>query len=134
MCADLRAFCKWMRLGKMSTLYPESLHVPKGARSREKTILQPEDLRKLFAIDTTLWRGVVVPDPYINAYRFSAVTGMRPGEMIGLHWRDVKGSVIQIHRAINPEGKVTRGKNDNALRAVQLTPTAEEDSWPRSIC
>lgn len=126
MCADLRAFCKWMRLGKMSTLYPESLHVPKGARSREKTILQPEDLRKLFAIDTTLWRGVVVPDPYINAYRFSAVTGMRPGEMIGLRWRDVKGSVIQIHRAINSRGEVTRGKNDNALRAVQLTPTAEE--------
>lgn len=50
MCADLRAFCKWMRLGKMSTLYPESLHVPKGARSREKTILQPVlyALRDLF--------------------------------------------------------------------------------------
>ncbi len=126
MCADLRAFCKWMRLSKMSTLYPESLHVPKGARAKEKSILQPEDLKKLFAIDTTLWRGAVVPDPYINAYRFSAVTGMRPGEMIGLRWKDVKGSVVQIHRAINSRGEETRGKNDNALRAVQLTPTAEE--------
>lgn len=126
MCADIRALCKWMRLQKLTTLFPESLHVPKGARSQEKEILQPDDLKKLFEVDTTLWRGKVVPDPYIYAYRFSAVTGMRPGEMIGLRWKDVKGSVIQIRRAINSRGEVTHGKNENACRAVQLTPLAEE--------
>lgn len=31
LCADLRAFCKWLRLGKLSTFHPEELHVPKGA-------------------------------------------------------------------------------------------------------
>lgn len=36
LCADLRAFCKWLRLGKLSTFHPEELHVPKGARSEEK--------------------------------------------------------------------------------------------------
>ncbi len=125
MCADLRAFCKWMRLMKLSTLLPESLHVPKGARAKEKEILQPEDLKKLFSIDTTLWRGKTVQDPWVNAYRFSVVTGLRPGELIGLRWSDVKGDVVQIRRAINSRGEVTRGKNDNALRAVQLTPTAQ---------
>ena len=47
MCTDLTMFCKWLRLSKMSTLRPEELHVPKGARSKEKEILQPEDLRTL---------------------------------------------------------------------------------------
>lgn len=41
MCTDLTMFCKWLRLSKMSTLRPEELHVPKGARSKEKEILQP---------------------------------------------------------------------------------------------
>ena len=54
MCTDLTMFCKWLRLSKMSTLRPEELHVPKGARSKEKEILQPEDLRTLFEVDTTI--------------------------------------------------------------------------------
>ena len=81
-----------LRLGKLSTFHPEELHVPKGARSEEKKILQPDALRVLFAVDTTLWRGKRVPDPYINAYRLSFVTGLRPGELIlcgGLTFRAI---------------------------------------------
>ena len=87
-------------------------------------ILQPESLRALFTIDTTLWRGKRVQDPYINAYRFSAVTGLRPGELIGLRWADVHGDQVCIRRAINVHGEETRGKNENALRAFTLTGTA----------
>ena len=124
LCCDLRNFCKWLRLSRLSTLFPESLHVPKAARSKEKKILQPESLRALFTIDTTLWRGKRVQDPYINAYRFSAVTGLRPGELIGLRWADVHGNQVCIRRAINVHGEETRGKNENALRAFTLTGTA----------
>lgn len=123
-CADLRAFCKWMRLSKMSTLRPEELHVPKGARSKEKEILQPDALRVLFSVSTTLYRGTWVNDPYINAYRFSAVTGLRPGELIGLRWKDVRGDTICIRRAVNVHGEITQGKNQNAVRAFALTKTA----------
>lgn len=91
MCTDLTMFCKWLRLSKMSTLRPEELHVPKGARSKEKEILQPEDLRTLFEVGTTIRDGKLIEDPYVNAYRFSVVTGLRPGELIGLSWKDVKG-------------------------------------------
>lgn len=125
-CADLRAFCKWIRLSKMSTLRPEELHVPKGARSKEKEILQPDALRVLFSVSTTLYRGVWVNDPYINAYRFSAVTGLRPGELIGLHWKDVRGDTVCIRRAVNIYGETTRGKNQNAVRAFALTKIATE--------
>lgn len=125
-CADLRAFCKWMRLSKMATLRPEALHVPKGARSKEKEILQPDAMRVLFSVSTTLYKGVWVTDPYINAYRFSAVTGLRPGELIGLRWQDVRGTTVCIRRAINVHGKTTQGKNQNAVRAFALTQIAAD--------
>ena len=124
LCCDLRNFCKWLRLNKVSTLFPESLHVPKAARSKEKEILQPKALRTLFIIDTTLWRGKRVPDPYVNAYRFSAVTGLRPGELIGLRWEDIQGGQVRVRRAINIHGEETQGKNENALRSFVLTGTA----------
>lgn len=126
LCADLRAFCKWLRLGKLSTFHPEELHVPKGARSEEKKILQPDALRVLFAVDSTLWRGKRVPDPYINAYRLSFVTGLRPGELIALRWADIQGDIVMIHGAINVHGEKTRGKNSNALRSFALTSQAKE--------
>lgn len=124
-CGDLRAFCKYLRLRKMSTFYPEALHVPKGARASEKKILQPDALRVLLAVDTTLYRRERVPDPYINAYRFSAVTGLRPGELLDLQWKNIKNGMVQVHGSINIFGEVTRGKNGNAIRAFALTPTAE---------
>lgn len=124
LCTDLRAFCKWLRLSKRSTLYPEALHVPKGARASEKAILQPDALKVLFSVDTTLYRGQRVWDPYINAHRFSVVTGLRPGELIGLRWEHIQDGRVQIHEAINIYGETTRGKNDNAPRGFALTSTA----------
>ncbi len=125
-CADLRAFCKWLRLSRLSTLYPEALHVPRSARTQEKEILQPEALQTLFTVDTTLLRGCRVPDPYIHAYRFAAVTGLRPGELVGLRWSDIRGTTVQVRRSINVYGELTRGKNDNALRSFALSYTAED--------
>ena len=84
------------------------------------------DGRGLFAVDTTLWRGKRVPDPYINAYRLSFVTGLRPGELIALRWADIQGDMVMIHGAINVHGEKTRGKNSNALRSFALTSQAKE--------
>lgn len=79
LCADLRAFCKWLRLGKLSTFHPEELHVPKGARSEEKKILQPDALRVLFAVDTTLWRGEKSPGPVHQRLPAQLRHGIAPG-------------------------------------------------------
>lgn len=78
LCYDLKSFCKWMRLKRISTLHPEDLKPPAGARNSVKMILQPSDVLKLFNIDTTLLRGRTVADEYVNAYRFQVVTGLRP--------------------------------------------------------
>ena len=121
LAADLRAFCKYCRKARLSAYVPEELKIPAGARYKGKTILQPSDLVKLFNVDTTTYRGQTVEDEYINAYRFQVLTGLRPGEVIGLDWADIHGSMINVSRSVNVEGEQTRGKNENAVRSFRIT-------------
>lgn len=124
LAGDLRAFCKFCRKAKLSTYLPEDVQIPAGARLKGKKVLQPDDLVKLFSIDTTLYRGKRVHDDYINAYRFEVLTGLRPGELLGLRWADIKGSTVNLSRAINVKGIETRGKNSNAVRSFVLSDVA----------
>lgn len=124
LAGDLRAFCKFCRKAKLSTYLPEDVQIPAGARLKGKKVLQPDDLVKLFSIDTTLYRGKRVHDDYINAYRFEVLTGLRPGELLGLRWTDIKGSTVNLSRAINVKGIETRGKNENAVRSFVLSDVA----------
>ena len=123
-CSDLRALCKFCRAAKLSTFHPEGLHVPAGARLKGKTVLQPADLLTLFNVDTTLYRGKTVHDDYINAYRFQVLTGLRPGELVGLRWGDICGNTVHVQRAINVRGEITKGKNQNAVRSFVLSGMA----------
>lgn len=122
--ADLVAFCKYCRIERVSTLFPESLIIPAGAKRSQKSIMQPQDLIKLFNIDTTIVRGKKVPEEYIHAYRLEVLTGLRPGELRGLQWADIVGNEIHLKRAINIYGEVTQGKNENAIRAIHLSELA----------
>lgn len=124
LAADMRAFCKYCRKAKLSAYIPEDLKIPAGARYKGKTILQPSDLVKLFNVDTTSYRGQTVQDEYINAYRFQVLTGLRPGELLGLDWADIHGNTVNVCRSINIIGEETRGKNENAVRSFQLSTLA----------
>ena len=123
-CSDLRALCKFCRAAKLSTFNPEGLRVPAGARLKGKKVLQPSDLITLFNVDTTLYKGQTVPDDYINAYRFQVLTGLRPGELVGLQWGDIQGNTVHVQRAVNVRGEVTKGKNQNAVRPFVLSRMA----------
>lgn len=70
------------------------------------------------------YRGKVVEDAYINAYRFQVLVGLRPGELIGLRWEDVQGATLLVKRSVNVFGEETRGKNENAVRSVPLSALA----------
>ncbi len=128
LAGDLRAFCKYCRKSKLSTYLPEDVQIPAGARLKGKKVLQPDDLIKLFTVDTTLYRGKRVPDDFIHAYRFAVLTGLRPGELVGLRWADIKGSTVNVSRAVNVKGQVTRGKNENACRS-SFCPMLQKPSW-----
>lgn len=123
--ADLMAFVKYLRKGRLCTYHPEEIIIPKGAAVGVRRILQPEHLVTLFSVDTTKFRGKIVRDEYINAYRFQVLTGLRPGELRGLMPGDIVGDRVNLQRSVNIYGEITAGKNENAIRGFTLTPTAK---------
>lgn len=124
--AAMMGFLKYCRKRKLTTLFPEDLSIPRGARLEGKQIMQPQDIAKLFSVDTTILAGKRVQDEYIHAYRFQLLTGMRPGELLGLQWADVQGASIYIKRAINYRKEITKGKNENAIRKIVLGEHAQK--------
>lgn len=123
----LSHFFKYCRLAKLTTFHFESVEIPQAARKKDKTILQPDDLKLLMQNDQTIYFNKQVTDPYIHYYRIAVLTGMRPGELIGLQWDDVHDGYIHIKRSVNVYGVVTQGKNKNARRTVVLPERAKEE-------
>lgn len=125
--AALCNFIKFCRAERTTQLRPENLKVPNSARKSNKKILQPDDLRLLFAADETVYDKAIIKDIYVHAYRFQVLTGLRPGELFGLRWSDIRGNVVTIRRSVNEYGEVTQGKNDNALRSFELPAQAVKE-------
>lgn len=119
-------FLKFCRKCKTTTLLCEDIRIPKGAEKSEKIILQPDDIRKLFQYDSIIERGKEHSEHFIYAFRFAVVTGMRPGEIVGLQRRDISDNVVHIMRAVNYYGETTKGKNDNARRTFKLNALAQQ--------
>ena len=123
---DMMGMMKFARKAKYTAYIPEDVEVPAGARYKGKTILQPDGLAILMRSDMTTWRERPVQDPWVHFYRLAVLTGMRPGELIGLRWEDVdfKRQCIHLHGSQTIYGRRTQGKNENALRTVPLSSRA----------
>jgi integrase len=93
-----------------------ALYVPDTAPTVGKEILQPEHIKRLFEPSD---------DWYIDALRFMAVTGLRPGEVFGLKIADYHDGMITIRRARNYRGQETTGKTKNAQREIVLHEIAK---------
>lgn len=113
-------------------MFPE-LSIPKNARMGKKKILQPTALKVLFDVDTRLYYGKLVFDEYIYAYRFAVATGVRPGELVGLWYGDIKGNTVNLRRSINRLDEETTGKNENARSIsgyLRQKRQPDPDYWP----
>jgi integrase len=109
--ATMTAYIKWARKSRYTTITTEDISIPKNAPRGKVVILQPNDVR-------LLWNA---PEShYSNLFKFAVLTGLRPGELIGLKWTDIKESKLSIQRAINYRNKLTNCKNDNANRTIWL--------------
>jgi len=116
----LVGFIKYCRDDNITTFYPGTLSIPATAKKSEKTIVDPRDLKILFTSSKSTFKGKIIEDPYIHAYRFAVLTGVRPGELIALRKQDIKGNKVTIMQSINDSGKITQGKNKNARRTFKL--------------
>jgi integrase len=124
--ACLMAFLKYCRSCKYTSLFVEDLKISKNAKIKEKAVLNPSDLIILFQKTETYLYGQPIFDFFVYAYRFQVITGLRPGELIGLKWKDIQNNQVSLQRAINVNGETTKGKNENAVRVFELTQTAKE--------
>lgn len=99
--------------------YPD-IKIPDDAPVGVRRILQPDDIRKLFA-----------PPPancnthYLHAWRLQIVLGLRPGELYAIMpAEDIQGNLLTINRSVNVHNVITPGKNSNARRTMVLSDTA----------
>lgn len=88
-----------------------TLYIPKGHPVKEKTILQPCDIKELLRPSDL---------QYHKALCFIVCTGIRPGECLGIKWSDINNDVLTIKRSVNIDGDITEGKNKNARRFIPL--------------
>ena len=88
------------------------LYVPASAEVVGRSVLQLSDIQRLFSsrLGLTYERGLLL----------EVLTGLRPGEVLGLHREDYQDGCLFIRRAINARGKITEGKNRNAARVLDL--------------
>jgi len=118
--STIMSFMKFCRGEGCTQFHPETLTIPASAEKSQKTILGIDDLIKLFTISTTTFKGEVVEDRFIHAYRFAVVSGMRPGEVCGFRHTDLKDDRATVYRSINGYQETTSGKNQNATRTYKL--------------
>lgn len=117
--AVIVSFLNYARVDGATDIIPTGLYIPKvGIDRKEKTILQPEHIQRIFSNFNDEY--------YINLWRLMLVTGMRPGEALGLQWSDIKDGRIYISRSINRKREITDGKNKNARRMIPVSAVLEK--------
>jgi len=95
-----RSLRRAQRNGLTSRNVAELADLPAGARTRRSKAMTSEQVAALLGLDLT---------PWWRAYITTAVmTGLRPGELLGLRWQDVDvpAGVIRVRQA----AKVVRGR------------------------
>lgn len=115
---EITAFCKYSIKAGLMDQMPFDLTIPKTAPVVGKHILQPSDIKLLLDDDSDSW--------WLRAWQLQLVTGLRPGECLGLHRHDVQDGLIVVRRSINSKNEITHGKNKNALRTIVQTDQAAE--------
>lgn len=108
-------FHKWAVARKYSDLIlSDCLYVPASAPTKGREILQLDEVAKLLNEP----QGI----PYEKALQFEVLTGLRPGEVIGLKISDYDRDtgIIHIRRSVTDKGVITEGKNKNAKRDIAL--------------
>jgi integrase len=116
-------FLKYARQHGNTKLRPE-LEINKKAHSLSKRALEDNEIQIIFSSDSTMRKSCVVDDWYRYMYRFAISTGLRPSELCGLKVSDISGEYLTVNRAINANGDITGGKNENARRTFRMNTVA----------
>lgn len=117
----INAFLKYARKARVTTLIADDIIIPKNAPKKPSRILSPNEIAIVYRSSETVYYNKVVPDFYINLYRFLVFEGLRPGEVLGLRWSDFDDTGYFVSRSVNTDNEITSGKNENAQRRHALS-------------
>ena len=112
---NINSFIKWAYQNDYCEGFKGDLYIPNNRPFYGKEVLQPEDIKRLLE-PSDLW--------YHPLFCFLLLTGMRPGEALGLQIDDYAENRVIITRSVNYKGIITNGKNKNARRIVPLCDQA----------
>jgi integrase len=81
----------------------------------ERPVLSPEEVRRVLDAATPRFRTLLAT---------AILSGLRQGELLGLHWRDVDfdNQVIHVRSALNRQRRDVPPKTERAVRDVILMP------------
>lgn len=98
-------------------------------RNPTNAVTPPRPKRKppqtLSVEDAKLFLKIIEAHPFYPIYLLAITTGMRKGELLGLHWEDVnldRQTISIRHTLVDIQGKVHLGqpKSDTAKRTISL--------------
>ena len=123
----MAGFCVWATdNGYSISLDCSKVKIPVHAKTAQRTVIQPDQLRILFS-ETTIKRSMLtVPCHYIYAFQLIVCLGLRSGELCGLKTADYDGISLTVNRSVNRAGEVTPGKTANAKRTIVLPERAKQ--------
>ena len=86
---------------------------------RELRILTPTEIEALLDVATPTYRTLLAT---------AIFSGLRQGELLGLHWADLdfEGGLVHVRRQLDRSGTYTEPKTPQALRSVVLMPALVE--------
>lgn len=94
---DLSGFCNYLDCADIrNDLRTSNIKIPSNAKKGQKQALDVSSLNILFTESQVPYNGTICQDSLIYAYRFQVVTGLRPGELMGLEWGDINAAGIPV--------------------------------------
>jgi len=86
---------------------------------QERPVLNPDEIRRLLEAASPRYRTLLAA---------AVLSGLRQGELLGLHWRDVdfENQLIHVRTALDRKRKDVPPKTARAVRAVILMPALAE--------
>lgn len=124
---QIRTFSTCLKLAVKDEILDKNpcqyVSLPKNEKA-SRTWLSVDDLKKFLAIDTT-------NDTKGNALKFSALTGLRRGELLALKWSDIdfNKKILHISRSITRTEKgwiTSKTKTEESNRTIPLSDKAIE--------
>ena len=135
MRGTISGFWKYLKHSRIPFDAPEDpLVIPRQAKIGTRTIVQPQDLQKVFSINGHEVRGRFYQPHYLFAWRFALATGLRPGEKL---YEELLISDKNLHRTENAkifvEQRPEVGRNSMKEKLDRLRAAAESNDAERMV-